>query len=730
MPSSSPLESHIRHFRLMEHWPDRVYLKDTNREFVYCNAATRAMSNEDMIGKRDEDLFSPPHSSQARRDDETLLSGQLEQIEREELETWKDGRIQMVASNKIAVHDDSGNCVGIFGITRELSAPDGTRFLESLLNTNQASARKEFNQDDCGFWLLRLDDKRNKPFFSVAFRQLYPESRILGRFMRVAKAHRKYVVKFVRRALNGELGYFESMDYLYRFGSETIWMRVEAHVLEFEQAKTLIVAHKRLSEADLRGSVNLAIFEEFPGYVFVKDPKGQFLYANKRLLTDLNLQLADVVYKTDTELGFAPEEVDAYKKGDEQALKQGSDGFVSFDEPITIKGQKQSLITIKMKITGPTHESQVLGISLNATSLWQEIRESRRVGKAIMDWSPAAIYLKEAHGPYRYTDANQEYSEIMGVPIDAIKGTTTDKLFRTRNPELIDEIEKQDLLVLSGNPQTPASQIVQLPDGTYQWRLTSKFLLKDEYGKPWRILGISRDISYLPLTPMFRATAGIAPDKPDSFNRNLEQLSKLVFTGIRESLAIIMFCDIRKFSSAAAALRGNEEFIVELVSALFDILAVESQRMNFQFKFLGDGGMVVGLVHNPSNEQRTQIAQDMVTLALRVQQSYRIVLERWREKHRNQLIRLYSLKLGVGIHMATVQAGFLNNGVKFEFNVFGDPVVIAQRVESAAGQDGDEILVTHPVYLELVDAFEVGAGRRYKTKEEDVFAYPVFGKRV
>ena len=88
MPSSSPLESHIRHFRLMEHWPDRVYLKDTNREFVYCNAATRAMSNEDMIGKRDEDLFSPPHSSQARRDDETLLSGQLEQIEREELETW------------------------------------------------------------------------------------------------------------------------------------------------------------------------------------------------------------------------------------------------------------------------------------------------------------------------------------------------------------------------------------------------------------------------------------------------------------------------------------------------------------------------------------------------------------------------------------------------------------------------------------------------------------------
>ena len=263
MSNSNALESHIRHFQLMEHWPDRVYLKNANRELVYCNAAARAMSIEPMIGKRDEDLFSLPHSSQARRDDEALLSGQQEQIEREELETWKDGRIQLVVSNKIAVRDDSGNYVGIFGITRELSPSDGTRFLESLLKSNQSSTGQQVNQVDCGFWLLRIDGNLNKPFFSAAFRELYPESRILGRFMRVAKAHRKKVVKFVRRALGGEVGYFDSMDYLYRHNSEKIWMSVEAHVLQFEEARTLIVAHKRLSEADHRGSVNLAIFGLF-----------------------------------------------------------------------------------------------------------------------------------------------------------------------------------------------------------------------------------------------------------------------------------------------------------------------------------------------------------------------------------------------------------------------------------------------------------------------------------
>ncbi len=90
----------------------------------------------------------------------------------------------------------------------------------------------------------------------------------------------------------------------------------------------------------------------------------------------------------------------------------------------------------------------------------------------------------------------------------------------------------------------------------------------------------------------------------------------------------------------------------------------------------------------------------------------------------------YPLKLGIGIHMAHVQAGYLRSGTKIEFNVFGDLVVLGQPLESAAGKDSDEILVSYPVSKTIKNEFELGAEGTYATKEEFVFGFPVLGIRV
>ena len=110
---------------LMDHLPDNIYFKDRESRFL---AVSRSMAEwfgvrnpADLVGKSDFDLFTWEHAQAAVDDEREILRTGLPVVNREERETWPDGRETWVSTTKLPLCDATGNIIGTFGLSRDLT---------------------------------------------------------------------------------------------------------------------------------------------------------------------------------------------------------------------------------------------------------------------------------------------------------------------------------------------------------------------------------------------------------------------------------------------------------------------------------------------------------------------------------------------------------------------------------------------------------------------------------
>ncbi len=110
---------------LMEQTPDQVYFKDDKSRFV---RISRGLANRlglddpaEAIGKTDFDFFSGEHAHAAFADEQRLLQTGESLVGIEERETWVDGRVAWVSTTKVPLRDHSGQMIGLFGISRDIT---------------------------------------------------------------------------------------------------------------------------------------------------------------------------------------------------------------------------------------------------------------------------------------------------------------------------------------------------------------------------------------------------------------------------------------------------------------------------------------------------------------------------------------------------------------------------------------------------------------------------------
>ena len=134
-----------RHFlsTLMDNLPDNIYFKDRDSRFMVVNRAmllwTGFKDQSEILGKTDLDLFAGDHADAALADEQKIIATGQPIVGIEEKETWPDGRETWVSTSKVPWRDASGNLIGTFGLSRDITA---RKLAEENLKVAKEAAEK------------------------------------------------------------------------------------------------------------------------------------------------------------------------------------------------------------------------------------------------------------------------------------------------------------------------------------------------------------------------------------------------------------------------------------------------------------------------------------------------------------------------------------------------------------------------------------------------------------
>lgn len=118
------------------------------------------------------------------------------------------------------------------------------------------------------------------------------------------------------------------------------------------------------------------------------------------------------------------------------------------------------------------------------------LRESEQLLRAIIDHSPAAIYLKDAEG--RYQVVNRTYRRNFGLTEDMPIGLTARDFIPERQ---IEDILAQDREVMQSRRVRNYERLMPLPDGRVLTEWVVKFPVFDSEGNVTGLGGVSTDIT-------------------------------------------------------------------------------------------------------------------------------------------------------------------------------------------------------------------------------------------
>ena len=110
----------------LENTPDHVYFKDTEGRFTRLSASLGRWMGldhvEQALGLTDFEIFAEEHATAARAAELEVMRTGEQIVALEEREVWPDGRTTWVSTTKVPLVDRDRRVVGIFGMSRDITA--------------------------------------------------------------------------------------------------------------------------------------------------------------------------------------------------------------------------------------------------------------------------------------------------------------------------------------------------------------------------------------------------------------------------------------------------------------------------------------------------------------------------------------------------------------------------------------------------------------------------------
>jgi sigma-B regulation protein RsbU (phosphoserine phosphatase) len=138
---------------LMDNILDNIYFMDRDSRIIMVNKAGAKWlgfdSPEEVIGKTDLDIFTDEHGRDAYEDEQRIMETGVPVLGKEEKETWADGHDTWVTTSKMPLRDDNGEIVGVFGISRDITAHKEAELRAEKYAEENLQFREDLEDDLC-----------------------------------------------------------------------------------------------------------------------------------------------------------------------------------------------------------------------------------------------------------------------------------------------------------------------------------------------------------------------------------------------------------------------------------------------------------------------------------------------------------------------------------------------------------------------------------------------------
>ena len=238
------------------------------------------------------------------------------------------------------------------------------------------------------------------------------------------------------------------------------------------------------------------LMENVPANIYFKDRESRFVRVNRSQAHWAGMgDPADLVGRTDHEFFDATHADQALE--DERKIMETGQPIVGYVERDTFpNGEAAYVLTTKMPFRN--REGKIIGtfgISNNVNELvetQQALERERNVLRALIDSIPDQIFVKDAKG--RFTLVNKAFVELVDRENSEDVLGRNDADFFTR--EFADRMTGEDREILeSGKAVLARERARQTRAGEERLVVTTKVPLPDENGKPYAIVGMTRDVT-------------------------------------------------------------------------------------------------------------------------------------------------------------------------------------------------------------------------------------------